>query len=51
MNQAVEKMAEDFGIPPENVRYDDFGGWKFKINIQINPLMILPQFHRTFLNL
>ena len=26
MNQAVEKMAEDFGIPPENVRYDDFGG-------------------------
>ena len=27
MNQAVEKMAEDFGIPPENVRYDDFGGW------------------------
>ena len=26
MNQAVEKMAEDYGIPPENVRYDDFGG-------------------------
>ena len=26
MNQAVEKMAEDFGIPPENVRSDDFGG-------------------------
>ena len=26
MNQAVEKMSEDFGIPPENVRYDDFGG-------------------------
>ena len=26
MNQAVEKMAEDFGIPPENVRFDDFGG-------------------------
>ena len=26
MNQAVEKMADDFGIPPENVRYDDFGG-------------------------
>ena len=26
MNQAVEKMADDFGIPPENVRFDDFGG-------------------------
>ena len=26
MNQAVEKMAEDFGVPPENVRFDDFGG-------------------------
>ena len=26
MNQAVDKMAEDFGIPPENVRFDDFGG-------------------------
>ncbi len=26
MNQAVEKMAEDFGIPDENVRFDDFGG-------------------------
>ena len=25
MNQAVEKMADDFGIPPENVRFDDFG--------------------------
>ena len=26
MNQAVERMADDFGIPPENVRFDDFGG-------------------------
>ena len=26
MNQAVEKMADDFGVPPENVRFDDFGG-------------------------
>ena len=26
MNQAVDKMAEDFGVPPENVRFDDFGG-------------------------
>ena len=26
MNQAVEKMAEDFGVPDENVRFDDFGG-------------------------
>lgn len=26
MNQAVMKMAEDFGIPDENVRFDDFGG-------------------------
>ena len=26
MNQAVDKMAEDFGGPPENVRFDDFGG-------------------------
>ena len=26
MNQAVQKMAEDFGVPPENVRFDDFGG-------------------------
>ena len=25
MNQAIEKMAEDFGVPPENVRFDDFG--------------------------
>ena len=25
MNQAVEKMAEDFGVPDENVRFDDFG--------------------------
>jgi Na+-transporting NADH:ubiquinone oxidoreductase subunit F len=26
MNQAVIKMAEDWGIPDENVRFDDFGG-------------------------
>ena len=26
MNQAVEKMAEDFGVPDENVRFDDIGG-------------------------
>ena len=26
MNQAVDKMAEDFGVPPENVRFDDLGG-------------------------
>ena len=26
MNIAVGKMAEDFGVPPENVRFDDFGG-------------------------
>ncbi|MFL2611258.1 MAG: NADH:ubiquinone reductase (Na(+)-transporting) subunit F [Flavobacteriaceae bacterium] len=26
MNQAVEKMADDYGIPPENIRFDDFGG-------------------------
>ncbi|WP_224489618.1 NADH:ubiquinone reductase (Na(+)-transporting) subunit F [Robertkochia flava] len=26
MNKAVEKMCEDFGVPPENVRFDDFGG-------------------------
>ena len=26
MNQAVLKMAEDWGIPDENVRFDDFGG-------------------------
>ena len=26
MNQAVDKMAEDFCVPPENVRFDDFGG-------------------------
>jgi len=25
MNLAVAKMAEDFGVPPENVRFDDFG--------------------------
>ena len=26
MNQAVLKMADDWGIPEENVRFDDFGG-------------------------
>ena len=26
MNQAVQKMAEDFGVPDENIRFDDFGG-------------------------
>ncbi|WP_459210626.1 NADH:ubiquinone reductase (Na(+)-transporting) subunit F [Aquimarina rhabdastrellae] len=26
MNKAVEKMGEDFGIPDENIRFDDFGG-------------------------
>jgi len=26
MNIAIAKMAEDFGVPPENVRFDDFGG-------------------------
>lgn len=26
MNKAVEKMADDFGVPKENVRFDDFGG-------------------------
>ena len=30
MNQAVEKMADDFGIPPENIRFDDFGGLMLK---------------------
>ena len=25
MNQAVLKMADDWGIPDENVRFDDFG--------------------------
>ncbi len=26
MNQAVVKMCDDFGVPDENVRFDDFGG-------------------------
>ena len=26
MNQAVQKMGEDFGIDDENIRFDDFGG-------------------------
>lgn len=26
MNNAVVKMCDDFGVPPENVSFDDFGG-------------------------
>ncbi|GAA0756034.1 NADH:ubiquinone reductase (Na(+)-transporting) subunit F [Psychroflexus lacisalsi] len=26
MNQAVQKMGEDFGMADENIRFDDFGG-------------------------
>lgn len=26
MNQAVIKMCDEWGVPPENVRFDDFGG-------------------------
>ena len=26
MNKAEQKMGEDFGIPDENIRFDDFGG-------------------------
>lgn len=26
MNQAVLKMVDEWGVPPENVRFDDFGG-------------------------
>lgn len=26
MNNAVQKMGEDFGLPDENIRFDDFGG-------------------------
>ena len=26
MNKAVVKMCDDWGVPPENVRFDDFGG-------------------------
>ncbi len=26
MNQAVLKMCDDWGVPPENVSFDDFGG-------------------------
>jgi Na+-transporting NADH:ubiquinone oxidoreductase subunit F len=26
MNKAVQKMGEDFGLPDENIRFDDFGG-------------------------
>ena len=26
MNKAVQQMADNYGVPPENVRFDDFGG-------------------------
>ncbi len=26
MNKAVQQMTDDYGVPPENVRFDDFGG-------------------------
>ena len=26
MNVAVQNMCDDWGVPPENVRFDDFGG-------------------------
>jgi Na+-transporting NADH:ubiquinone oxidoreductase subunit F len=26
MNQAVQKMCDDWGVPEENVAFDDFGG-------------------------
>ncbi|MGB0980083.1 MAG: NADH:ubiquinone reductase (Na(+)-transporting) subunit F, partial [Croceimicrobium sp.] len=26
MNAAVLKMVDDWGVPPENVSFDDFGG-------------------------
>ena len=26
MNKAVQKMGQDFGIPDDNIRFDDFGG-------------------------
>jgi Na+-transporting NADH:ubiquinone oxidoreductase subunit F len=26
MNKAVEQMCDDWGVPPENVSFDDFGG-------------------------
>ena len=26
MNQCVQKMCEDFGVEPENISFDDFGG-------------------------
>ena len=26
MNVAVQKMGEDFGIPDDSIRFDDFGG-------------------------
>ena len=34
MNQAVLKMADDWGIPDENVRFDDFGGQKIGTRFQ-----------------
>ena len=26
MNQAIFKMLDDYGVPPENIAFDDFGG-------------------------
>ncbi len=26
MNKAVQQMTDEYGVPPENVRFDDFGG-------------------------
>ena len=26
MNSAVTKMLDDMGVPPENIKFDDFGG-------------------------
>jgi len=26
MRRAVVKMCDDFGVPEENIRFDDFGG-------------------------
>jgi Na+-transporting NADH:ubiquinone oxidoreductase subunit F len=26
MNKAVQQMTDNYGVPPENVRFDDFGG-------------------------
>ena len=34
MNQAVLKMCDDWGVPPENVAFDDFGG----VNDALSPI-------------